>query len=328
MINDRYIPLFNSAATNLLGQLSVQKNDAAAVQKKFSHDAQVRNDDLCVTIEDFGSLKAPLSVGTLKVLDVLLLQLTAQNGIKTKNPDPMVKVFLEDYMSLLRIPETKNARDEARKNLKNYLNTLARISLDYMETSTIKAKADGRDTSRSKKTEKRLDCKLFESCVLQKGVILAKFSPELVEHIIGHSYITMYPSALLHLSVREAVTYYLGKKLCFNYGLVKNVANNRNNFISVKSLLKATPVLRVNSKDASHWRRDVLDVFESAMTTLQQEGIIDEWHYSYAKRQPVVGLDDALKTYEKFSEKLFVQYKINDFPLPTPKKRKSPTPTP
>ena len=327
MANDCYLPLFNSTATNLLGQLSVQKNDAAVVPIRFTNQAQIRNDGLCVTIEDFANLRAPLSVGTLKVLDVLLLQLTEQNGIKTKNPDSLVKVFLDDYMSLLQVPETKNARDEARKNLKNYLNTLARISLDYMETSTIKAKADGRDTSRSKKTEKRLDCKLFESCVLQKGVILAKFSPELVEHIIGHSYITMYPSALLHLSVREAVTYYLGKKLCFNYGLVKNVANNRNNFISVKSLLKATPVLRVNSKDASHWRRDVLTTFENAMNTLQQKGVIDEWRYSYAKRQTVNDLDDALKSYEKFSEKLFIEYTIKNFPLPTPKKRKLPTTT-
>lgn len=243
MADNCYLPLLNSTATNLFGQLSVQKNDVAVVPIRFTNQAQIRNDGLCVTIEDFANLRAPLSVGTLKVLDVLLLQLTEQNGIKTQNPDPMVKVFLDNYMSLLQIPDTKNARDEARKNLKNYLNTLDRISLDYMETSTIKAKANGREKGRSKKAQKRLNCKLFESCALQKGVIMAEFSSELVEHLIAHSYITQYPSALLRLSAREAAAYYLGKKLCFNYGLVKNVANNRNDFISVKSLLKSVPVL-------------------------------------------------------------------------------------
>ena len=327
MATDCYMPLFNSTVTNLLGQVNVQKNDPAASRNKWSHNAKIYHDDLCITIENIDSLKAPISVGALKVLDILLLQMTAQNGIKTKNPDPAVKVFWEDYMALLQIPDTKNARDEARKNLKNYLDTLTRISLAYTETCMTKTKGIGGKMGRSKKTEKRLDCKLFESCVLQKGVILAKFSPELVEHIIGHSYITMYPSALLHLSFREAVTYYLGKKLCFNYGLVKNVANNRNNFISVKSLLKATPVLRVNSKDASHWRRDVLTVFENAMNTLQREGIIDQWCYRLAKRQPVEDIDAALKSFEKFSEKLFIEYTINVFPLPIPKKRKPSTMT-
>lgn len=327
MADNCYLPLLNSTATNLFGQLSVQKNDVAVVPIRFTNQAQIRNDGLCVTIEDFAKLRAPLSVGTLKVLDVLLLQLTEQNGIKTQNPDPMVKVFLDNYMSLLQIPDTKNARDEARKNLKNYLDTLTRISLAYTETCMTKTKGTGGKMGRSKKTEKRLDCKLFESCVLQKRVILARFSSELVEHLVGHSYITQYPAALLRLSVREAAAYYLGKKLCFNYGLVKNVANNRNDFISVKSLLKSVPVLSLNSKDTSHWRRDVLTVFENAMNTLQREGIIDKWCYRLAKRQPVDDIDATLKSFEIFSEKMFVEYKINDFPLPIPKQRKPPTPT-
>lgn len=325
MTNDCYIPLLNSTVTNLLGQMNVQKNDLAALRDKWSHNAKVFHDDLCITVENFGSLKAPLSVGALKALDILFLQLTAQNGIKTQNPDPVVKVFGEDYMALLQIPYTKNARDEARKNLKNYLDTLARISMDYTETSTIRAKADGREKGRSKKTQKRLSWKLLKCYALQKGVIMAEFSSELVEHLVGHSYITQYPAALLRLSVREAAAYYLGKKLCFNYGLIKNVANNRNDFISVKSLLKATPVLSVNSKDASHWRRDVLGVFENAMNMLQREGIIDQWCYRLARKQPVDDIDAALKSFEIFSEKMFVEYKINDFPLPVPKQRKLPT---
>lgn len=327
MADNCYLPLLNSTTTNLFGQLSVQKNDVAVVPIRFTNQAQIRNDGLCVTIEDFANLRAPLSVGTLKVLDVLLLQLTEQNGIKTQNPDPLVKVFLDNYMSLLQIPDTKNARDEARKNLKNYLDTLTRISLAYTETCMTKTKGTGGKMGRSKKTEKRLDCKLFESCVLQKGVILARFSSKLVEHLVGHSYITQYPAALLRLSAREAVAYYLGKKLCFNYGLIKNVAHNRNDFISVKSLLKATPALGLNGKDASHWRRDVLGTFENAMNTLQHEGIIDQWCYRLAKRQPVDDIDAALKSYEKFSEKLFIEYTIKNFPLPTPKTRKPPTTT-
>lgn len=325
MANDCYMPLFNSTVTNLLGQVNVQKNDSAAVRTKLSHNAKIYHNNLGITIEDFSSLKAPLSVGALKVLDILLLELTKQNGIKTKNPNPVVKVFWEDYMALLQIPDTKNTRDETRKNLKKYLDTLARVSLAYTETCMTKAKDTGGKTGRSKKTEKRLDCKLFESCVLQKGVILARFSSELVEHLVGHSYITQYPATLLRLSVREAAAYYLGKKLCFNYGLMKNVAHNRNDFISVKSLLKATPILGLNCKDASHWQRDVFGVFENAMNTLQREGIIDQWCYRFAKRQPVDDIDTALKSYEKFSEKLFIEYTIKNFPLPTPKKRKPPT---
>lgn len=325
MADNCYLPLFNSTVTNLLGQVNVQKNDPAAVRTKLSHNAKIYHNDLGITVEDFGSLKAPLSVGALKVLDILLLELTKQNEIKTKNPNPVVKVFWEDCMALLQIPDAKNTRDENRKNLKKYLDTLARVSLAYTETCMTKAKDTGGETGRSKKNEKRLDCKLFESCVLQKGVILAEFSSELVEHLIAHSYITQYPSALLRLSAREAAAYYLGKKLCFNYGLVKNVANNRNDFISVKSLLKSAPVLSLNSKDTSHWRRDVLGVFENAMNTLRREGIIDQWCYRLAKRQPVDDIDAALKSYEKFSEKLFIEYAIKNFPLPTPKKRKPPT---
>ena len=327
MADNCYMPLFNSTVTNLLGQVNVQKNDPAAVRTKLSHSAKIYHDDLCVTIENFGGLSAPLSIGALKILDILLLKLTKQNGIKTKNPNPVVKVFWEDYMALLQIPDAKNTRDEARKNLKKYLDTLARVSLAYTETCMTKAKDTGGETGRNKKTEKRLDCKLFESCVLQKGVILARFSSELVEHLVGHSYITQYPAALLRLSVREAAAYYLGKKLCFNYGLIKNVAHNRNDFISVKSLLKATPTLALNSKDASHWRRDVLSVFQKSMDTLKDEGIICDWHFRLAKRQPIDNVDAALKTFEIFSEKMFVEYKINDFPLPVPKQRKPPTMT-
>lgn len=357
MITETYIPLLNSPATNLFGQIDVREEDFLREEVRQEEDfqreevkreeikregdfnieldstaevARISHGDLTVHFEGYHDLKAPISIGVHKLFDILMCQLTKQNGHKTSSPDALVKVSLDDYMALTGIRDTKSSKDEARKAIKNYLDTLSRISLEWTEEQSTRVKTAEGNTVKRKVPKIYSKQKLLENCSFEKGVIRAEFSMGIVQYLVNHSFITQYPVALLRLDNRKIVAYYLGKKLCYHYGLMNNVHRQCNDLISVKSLVKATPVLSPDRRELSHWKRDILAVFEKSMDTLKGERIIDEkikiiddWRYCLAKRQPISDTTAAKKTYDKFSE-LYVDFKIDSFPLPTPKQQRFP----
>ncbi|MGZ1011785.1 RepB family plasmid replication initiator protein, partial [Streptococcus thermophilus] len=65
------------------------------------------------------------------MLDILAIKFANSNHYKAKNPNRTVTFSLDEYMTLLDIKDIK----DARKRLKEALNTLYSISLEWEEKS-------------------------------------------------------------------------------------------------------------------------------------------------------------------------------------------------
>lgn len=322
MEQEKYLPMLNGPGTNLFGQVEIRQTDIKQANIKsdvhrirvnsFDGCATVQHGDLTLYIDESHELEADLSVGAHKLFDLLVWQLTQQNSRKSSSPNVSVELSLDDYMAMCsNIPLSKigkSSKDTARKLVKKYLKVLSRVNIKWEETV-------GKDTSGYQRQ------RLLDGWTYEQGIIKCSFSEKLAKYLTTHAYITQYPSALLRLDARNSTAYYLGKKLSFHYGLSSNVRNHRNNTISIASLIDATPSLHVES-DPSHWKRNVRDTFERSMNDLVEAGVIDKWGYRLGRNQHNVNIAVAAPTYAKFL-KLYINFEIQDFPLPVAKKRKS-----
>ncbi|MCE2190315.1 RepB family plasmid replication initiator protein, partial [Streptococcus thermophilus] len=111
-----FAPMLNGTATNKLATIG-RKAKPTSIKT--------------ITDEAKYSKEKKLKVGVVKLLDILAIKFANSNHYKAKNPNRTVTFSLDEYMTLLDIKDIK----DARKRLKEALNTLYSISLEWEEKS-------------------------------------------------------------------------------------------------------------------------------------------------------------------------------------------------
>ena len=310
-----HFPIPYSKPTDALAFISQKQ----ASIDKISGDATIDRFSVQLRIEKFKSLKASLGVSTDKLLSTALAVFAQNNdfnkGSKTAH-NRRVIIPLREYATMLgydveehetSTPEeaeaekkrAKHALDNARKKTKKDLDILYNLSFEWEEI--IKGKIESFSSVR-----------LLSAKGYKGGNIDITFTPEIADHLVSRGLITQYNTGMLKLDERKPNAYYIMRKLEEHYNMDVNQRNNRNDRISILTLLEVTDLAsyeEVQQKDRGHWIDRIKEPLEESLDYLTQEHLLKDWEYTHSKGVPLTEEEASnITDYSTFS-KLYLKFK-------------------
>ncbi|GHU50018.1 hypothetical protein AGMMS49975_00200 [Clostridia bacterium] len=297
----KYSPMLNGNATNKVTKISEKKNPARL--DAYTGAATFTDSDFSLIIQKYTQLSCGFRTSTKKLLDALTIRLSEQNHYKGGGePNLNAVISLEKYMSLCGKPLTKSSIDKTRKIVKEDLEILFNMSIDFSD------KING-------KTAHFTQMRILQAIGMKNGDIAVTFSTQLANYLIN-SYIMQYPIALFRLDTRNANVYSMGKKLALHASIENNRKRNTFDIISVKSLMQDAPEIpsfeEVMNADR-HLELRIITPFEKTLNLLMENNIIFEWHYCNAKKEVLT--DEQLKKMDyKVFIKLYITFTMSNYP--------------
>ena len=296
--NPHFNPMFQGPGTNRLAQLGARR--PAAEVNPVTGEAVITKGDLTVFIDRWNSQAGSgLRVSTFKLLDVCALALTAVNPHRPGPglaPRTSVSIDLDDYLDICGIPDTKPSKDKTRRKVKEDLEILFNLSLEWSEP-------------RGGQTADYAKMRLITSQGLKNGRILVNFSPEMAAYLTG-AYVMQYPMAVLKIDERGSAAYHFGRKLALHHSMEANQAGGTANLISVKSLLACAPDIPSPEEVAASGRQFEQRIQTPFVKALEALESFIRWEFANAKGQPLADgqLDDFryavfIESYLKFEIK-------------------------
>ena len=295
-----FTEMLNGMATNQLS--SINTNASAPVIDVITGNATIEQGTLKVLIDKYSELKG-VRTSTLKLLDACTMYLTKQNTYRgnSEKINTNVVIPLERYMSLCGIPLTKPSKDKARRKVKEDLETLFHMSLEWTEPS-------------GKKTKDFSKMRICDKIAIIRGNINFNFSKDMARYLTD-AYIMQYPMELLKVDERNGNLYPLGRKLLLHCSINNNRKKGTSNIISVKALLEVCPHIPTHENVMSEGRQldqRIKIPLEKALDALK----FINWEYSNSKGIPLAE-EQILSTDYKTFEKLYIKFSVMGFPTET-----------
>ena len=298
LTNTKFSPMLNGTATNKLA--TIGRKTKPRINPLTDNEATIENGDFKVFIEKYSNKKS-LKVGVVKLLDILAIKLTKLNHYKAKDANTLkrtVTFSLDEYMTYLDIKDVK----DARKRLKEALDTLYSISLEWEE------KSKGKVINYAK-------MRICEAQGIKRGIASFTFTADMANYL-NQAYIMQYPLELLAISERNPNAYPIARKLALHHSIDNNHKKGTANIISVAKLLEVAPEIpsieAVRAGNQS-WSDRIKDRLEKALDAID---CIISWEYSNSKGVPLTDEQIDISDYETFI-KLFVKFNIKGAPDPT-----------
>ena len=292
-----FVPLLNGTATN---RLAVIGRSAKPTRTNLLDEATIENGDLKVFIEKYSNKKT-LKVGVVKLLDILAIKLTKLNHYKAKDANTLkrtVTFSLDEYMTYLDIKDVK----DARKRLKEALDTLYSISLEWEEKSRGEVK-------------NYTKMRICEAQGINRGIASFTFTADMANYL-NQAYIMQYPLGLLAISECNPNAYPIARKLALHHSIDNNHKKGTANIISVAKLLESAPEIpsieTVRAVNGS-WGERIKGALEKALDTISD---IIPWEYSNSKGAPLTDSQLDISDYDTFI-KLYIKFDILGAPDPT-----------
>ena len=297
-LKEPYIAMLNGTATNQLTNIST--NSIPPIIYTITGNATIEQGTLKVFIDKYSELKG-VRTSTLKLLDVCTMHLTKQNTYRGNNEriNTNVVIPLEQYMSLCGTPLTKSSKDKTRRKVKEDLETLFHMSLEWTE-------------SRGKKTKDFAKMRICDKIAIVRGNINFSFSKDMARYLTN-AYIMQYPMELLKVDERNSNLYPLGRKLLLHYSMNNNRKKGTSNIISVKALLEVCPDIPTYENVMSEGRQldqRIRTPLEKALDALE----FINWEYSNSKGVSLTEKYISSKDYKTF-EKLYIKFDVIGFPI-------------
>ena len=293
--------MLNGTATNKLATIG-RKTKPTRINPLADNEATIEYGDFKVFIEKYSNKKS-LKVGVVKLLDILAIKFAKSNHYKAKNPNRTVTFSLDEYMTLLDIKDIK----DARKRLKEALNTLYSISLEWEE------KSKGKVINYAK-------MRICEAQGIERGKASFTFTTRMSQYL-NQSYIMQFPTELLSISERNPNAYPIARKLALHNSIDNNIKKGTANIISVAKLLEVAPEIpnidTVRAVNGS-WSVRIKGKLEKALDAI---GGILSWEYCNTKGSPLTDKQLEIADYETFI-KLFIKFNIKGAPDPTERIKK------
>ena len=303
--------MLNGTATNAFSTIG-RKAKPTSIKTIADNEATIEKGDFKVFIEKYSDKKT-LKVGVAKVLDILAIKLTKMNHYKAKKPNTLkrtVTFSVKDYMIYLGIKniDNYNNRRSASKRLKEALDTLYSISLEFEERSNGKVKS-----------YKKM--RICEAQGINRGVASFTFTEDMASYL-NQAYIMQYPLELLAISECNPNAYPIARKLALHHSIDNNIKKGTANIISVAKLLEVAPEIpnieTVREKNGS-WSERIRGALEKALDAIED---VVSWEYSNTKGAPLTDKQLELTDYETFI-KLFIKYDIKGAPDQTERLKKN-----
>lgn len=302
--------MLNGTATNAFSIIG-RKAKPTRINQLADNEATIENGDFKVFIEKYSNKKA-LKVGVVKLLDILAIKLTKLNHYKAKDANTLqrtVTFSLDEYMTYLGIKNINNVntRKEARKRLKEALDTLYSVSLEWEE----KSRGEVKNYTKTR---------ICESQGINRGIAFFTFTTDMANYL-NQAYIMQYPLGLLAISERNPNAYPIARKLALHHSIDNNIKKGTANIISVAKLIEVAPEIpnieAVRSSNGS-WSVRIKGKLEKALDALED---IVSWEYSNSKSVPLTDKQLEIADYETFM-KLFIKFDIKGAPDQTERLKK------
>ena len=294
-----FTAMLNGTATNQLTNISTHSNPP--IVDAITGNATIKQGALKVFIDSYNELTGGLRTSTHKLLDACTIALTQQNNYRGKDDklNPLVTIPLERFMELCGIPLTKPSKDKTRRKVKEDLETLYHISMEWTEAS-------GRNTKDFAKM------RVCDRIALIRGNIIFSFSLDMAKYLTN-AYLMQYPMELLKVDERNPNSYHIGKKLLLHNSIDNNKRKGTANILSVKSLLEVCPDMPTYEQVLATGRQldqRIKAPFETALNSLSS---FLNWEYCNPKGVPLT--EDQLQStdYATF-EKLLIKFAVIGVP--------------
>ena len=294
--------MLNGTATNKLATIG-RKTKPTRFNRLADNEAPIEYGDFKVFIKKYSNKKS-LKVGVVKLLDILAIKFAKSNHYKAKNPNRTVTFSLDEYMTYLGIKniDNYNNRRSASKRLKEALDTLYSISLEWEEKSRGEVK-------------NYTKMRICEAQGINRGIASFTFTADMANYL-NQAYIMQYPLELLAISERNPNAYPIARKLALHHSIDNNHKKGTANIISVAKLLEVAPEIptieAVRAVNGS-WSERIKGALEKALDAI---GSVVSWEYSNTKSAPLTDKQIDISDYETFI-KLFVKFNIKGAPDPT-----------
>ena len=217
-----FVPLLNGTATNAFSIIG-RKAKPTRINQLADNEATIEKGDFKVFIERYSNKKT-LKVGVVKLLDILAIKLTKLNHYKAKDANTLkrtVTFSLDEYMTYLDIKDVK----DARRRLKEALDTLYSISLEWEEKSRGEVK-------------NYTKMRICEAQGINRGITSFTFTADMANYL-NQAYIMQYPLELLAISERNPNAYPIARKLALHHSIDNNHKKGTANIISIAVLLQS-----------------------------------------------------------------------------------------
>ena len=306
MDNNILVKKEESVKVNFVSTLQGRFNNAFAAlsERSFRIDgmsgkAYASSNDVKIEIENFRNYKFNATVQ--RVFDIFIVKLSAILPHKKLETDTeyrrfqTVSITLKEYMTLCNL---KN-KTKAIEQLRNALNIIGRIHVDFMDTVY----------NGKKKAEKNFCYFQLANNIARdkgKGIYSISFNIEFLRHL-ANSYIMPFPLKALSIDLKHyPIAYQLCRRLALHHNMnyFKGNANN----ISVKALIDSITLLPTHQEILNGDRqigKRIIKPLEKALDILVKVGILSGWHYNQQFTK---------KTYEQWLDSAIV-FTFTDFPI-------------
>lgn len=289
-----YRPMLHGPGLDNLTQISIREKP----ERDTIIDTAVYNGpNYRITLESYSELlETGLRVSAQKLLDALSQDLTANNSYRTEGtPTTTAIIDLEAYMKRCGKTLTKDNKDFERKRIKEDLDTLYKVSLEWTEH---KGKhAEGAD---SKGFKNYLKMRICDKVGIANNKIMVNFTADMANYLT-HAYIMWYPDNLLKTDDRNKSTYHIGRKLLIHHSNINNQGKGTAKIISIKALLDCTRDIpsetEVRDSGRQYYQRRIVPLIKSLDALIDNQVLI-KWELCNCKSTPLSESQQAKQDYD------------------------------
>ena len=289
-----YRPMLHGPGLDNLTQISIREKP----ERDTIIDTAVYNGpNYRITLESYSELlETGLRVSAQKLLDALAQDLTANNNYQADGtPNTTAIIDLEAYMKRCGKTLTKDNKDFERKRIKEDLDTLYKVSLEWTEH---KGKhAEGAD---SKGFKNYLKMRICDKVGIANNKIMVNFTADMASYLT-HAYIMWYPDNLLKTDDRNKSTYHIGRKLLIHHSNINNQGKGTANIISIKALLDCTRDIpseeEVRDSGRQYYQRRIAPLIKS-LNALVDGQVLIKWELCNGKSTPLSESQQAKQDYD------------------------------
>ena len=310
-----YRPMYHGPGLDSLAQISARETPE---RDAIVDTAVYTGSNYTFTLKEYSELIGAglvgLRVSTQKLLDALVMDLTAKNTRGARPKTTTAIIDLEEYMRRCGKEINKSNKDKQRKKIKEDLEILYWLSLDWKEHTGNQA--EGADKTGNKNFIKMRICSAIG--IIKNGQIVVNFTPEIVNYLT-QAYIMWYPGNLLKTDDRNPCAYHIGRKLLLHHSNPNNQHRGTANIISIKALLDCTKDIPSEAEvSGRHFYQCRIEPLLKALDALVEKEVLKKWELCNAKMKPLSKSQQDRKDYratldryvffEPIENKKLVQY--------------------
>lgn len=272
-------------------------NKRFVFNRNFSLD--LRKDD---------ELPAELAPRTWKIVDILGREIAQKNKLgDLSRVDREIEINVNLYAYWLGYDmSTRNGRRRGREAVLEHLMLIKNMSIKqetYIDHRTIETQwtdiIDQRTEITTGKSIKSLRIKMAQSYI---------------ETQIMLGFVLPLPVALFQIDDRHPFAYALGRALCVNNHMEKNLKAGREDFMSVAALLKyCRDIPEKDELNHRNWRKSIIMSFKNGLDVLQKGGVLKEWKLCNSAREDLGHGELNFCTLDQFYE-YYIQYTLEHMP--------------